>query len=177
MPKKLILLSIPGLREKDVAAMPQLREMTAGGEIADLDRPAFPASPAGAGQHDHRPAAGEHGVVANGFYWRERGRWKCGPRPTTASSGRRFGTCFRTASGGLDLGRLVPAAQQGLRGRLRLHARPDPQSRRLRIALVLHAAAGTLRRAARRAGTLPLAALSGARWPTSSRRRGSPTRP
>ena len=53
----LILLSIPGLREKDVAAMPQLREMTADGPDrqprAQLSLRDLP----GAGQHDHRPAA------------------------------------------------------------------------------------------------------------------------
>ena len=36
-----ILLSIPGLREKDVAVMPQLREMTAAGQIVNLV-PSFP---------------------------------------------------------------------------------------------------------------------------------------
>ena len=58
---------------------------------------------------------------------------------------------------GPDLGRLVSAAQQGLRGRLRLHARPDPQSRRLRIALVLHAAdRSCTARCATRLGHFPL---------------------
>jgi hypothetical protein len=68
----LILLSVPGLREKDVAAMPQLREMTAEGQIADLV-PSFPCvtCPVQANMTTGQlPRA--HGVVGNGFYWRER---------------------------------------------------------------------------------------------------------
>ncbi|MGA2065206.1 MAG: nucleotide pyrophosphatase/phosphodiesterase family protein [Thermoguttaceae bacterium] len=70
----LILLSIPGLREKDVAAMPALRELTAGGQIADLV-PSFPCvtCPVQAAMTTGQlPRA--HGVVGNGFYWRERRR-------------------------------------------------------------------------------------------------------
>ena len=68
----LILLTIPGLREKDVAVMPQLREMTAAGQIVDLV-PSFPCvtCPVQANMTTGRlPSA--HGVVANGFYWRQR---------------------------------------------------------------------------------------------------------
>jgi hypothetical protein len=68
----LILLSIPGLREKDVAAMPALRELTAGGQIADLV-PSFPCvtCPVQAAMTTgHLPRA--HGVVGNGFYWPQR---------------------------------------------------------------------------------------------------------
>ena len=71
MSKPVILLSIPALREKDVAVMPKLRELTAGGEIADLT-PSFPCvtCPVQATMTTgKRPA--EHGVVANGFYWRD----------------------------------------------------------------------------------------------------------
>jgi hypothetical protein len=74
MPNPIILLSLPALREKDVAAMPKLRSLMAGGEIAELV-PGFPcvtcpvqaAMTTGA-----RPA--EHGIVANGLYWREKHR-------------------------------------------------------------------------------------------------------
>jgi hypothetical protein len=68
----LILLTIPGLREKDVAAMPRLREMTATGQCATL-APSFPCvtCPVQANMTTGRlPSA--HGVVANGFYWREK---------------------------------------------------------------------------------------------------------
>lgn len=74
MPKPLILLSVPGLREKDVAVMPHLRNLTAGGEIAELT-PSFPCvtCPVQANMTTGRLPA-DHGVVANGFYWRERQR-------------------------------------------------------------------------------------------------------
>ncbi len=74
MSHKTILLSIPGLREKDVAAMPNLRQLTAGGEIAELV-PSFPCvtCPVQAnmttGKLPH-----DHGVVANGFYRRDKRR-------------------------------------------------------------------------------------------------------
>jgi predicted AlkP superfamily pyrophosphatase or phosphodiesterase len=71
MPKPLLLLSIPGLREKDVAVMPKLRSMMAAGAIADL-APSFPAvtCPVQANMTTGvLPSA--HGVVANGFYWPE----------------------------------------------------------------------------------------------------------
>ncbi|MGQ9575844.1 MAG: alkaline phosphatase family protein [Thermoguttaceae bacterium] len=72
MAEYLVFLSVPGLREKDVAAMPHLRELMAGGEIAELV-PSFPCvtCPVQANMTTGRyPDA--HGVVANGFYWRER---------------------------------------------------------------------------------------------------------
>lgn len=68
----LILLTIPGLREKDVAVMPQLREMTAAGQIVNLV-PSFPCvtCPVQANMTTGRlPSA--HGVVGNGLYWREK---------------------------------------------------------------------------------------------------------
>ncbi|MCL4195536.1 MAG: alkaline phosphatase family protein, partial [Thermoguttaceae bacterium] len=70
---RLILLSIPGLREKDVAVMRALRRLMAGGEIAEL-APGFPCvtCPVQANMTTGVPPR-EHGVVANGFYWRERG--------------------------------------------------------------------------------------------------------
>jgi hypothetical protein len=72
MPKPIILLSIPALREKDVAAMPRLRSLMAGGEIAELT-PGFPCvtCPVQAAMTTGRRPA-EHGIVANGIYWREK---------------------------------------------------------------------------------------------------------
>jgi predicted AlkP superfamily pyrophosphatase or phosphodiesterase len=74
MTEHVILLSVPGLREKDVAGMPNLRELTAGGEIASL-LPGFPCvtCPVQAAMTTgKRPRS--HGVVANGLYWREKRR-------------------------------------------------------------------------------------------------------
>ena len=72
MPKPVILLSIPALREKDVTAMPKLRSLMAGGEIAELT-PGFPCvtCPVQAAMTTGRRPA-EHGIVANGLYWREK---------------------------------------------------------------------------------------------------------
>jgi predicted AlkP superfamily pyrophosphatase or phosphodiesterase len=72
MPKPVVLLSLPALREKDVATMPKLRALMAGGEIAELT-PGFPCvtCPVQAAMTTGgRPA--DHGIVANGLYWRER---------------------------------------------------------------------------------------------------------
>jgi predicted AlkP superfamily pyrophosphatase or phosphodiesterase len=74
MSRSIILLLVPGLREKDVARMRRLRELTAGGEIAEFT-PSFPCvtCPVQANLTTGRLPS-EHGVVANGFYWRERGQ-------------------------------------------------------------------------------------------------------
>jgi len=72
MPKPTILLSIPAVREKDVAAMPQLKDLFAGGEISEL-APSFPCvtCPVQANMTTGRLPR-DHGVVANAFYWRDR---------------------------------------------------------------------------------------------------------
>lgn len=74
MTRPLVLLSIPGLREKDVAVMRSLRRLTAGGEIAELV-PGFPCvtCTVQANMTTGRTPA-QHGVVANGFFWRDRQR-------------------------------------------------------------------------------------------------------
>ncbi|HEX5105341.1 MAG TPA: nucleotide pyrophosphatase/phosphodiesterase family protein [Pirellulaceae bacterium] len=66
-----ILLSIPGLRSQDLAAMPNLSRLTAGGDRAMLT-PSFPCVtwPVQANMLTGKLPR-EHGVVANGFYWRE----------------------------------------------------------------------------------------------------------
>jgi predicted AlkP superfamily pyrophosphatase or phosphodiesterase len=72
--KPLILLSLPALRENDVAAMPNFKAMMAGGEIAELT-PSFPCvtcTVQAAMTTGKTPA--EHGIVANGLYWREKHR-------------------------------------------------------------------------------------------------------
>jgi predicted AlkP superfamily pyrophosphatase or phosphodiesterase len=67
-----VLLSIPGLRSADVAHMPRLSALTAGGDKASLV-PSFPAVtwPVQANMLTGQTAH-DHGVVANGFYWREK---------------------------------------------------------------------------------------------------------
>jgi predicted AlkP superfamily pyrophosphatase or phosphodiesterase len=68
----LILLSVPGLRDRDLASMPKLRELTAAGDKVALT-PSFPSvtCPVQANMTTGKLPA-QHGVVANGFYWREK---------------------------------------------------------------------------------------------------------
>ncbi|RMG01862.1 MAG: alkaline phosphatase family protein, partial [Planctomycetota bacterium] len=74
MVEYLVFLSIPGLREKDVAVMRNLRRMTAGGEIVNLE-PSFPCvtCPVQANMTTGLLPR-EHGVIGNGFYWRDKRR-------------------------------------------------------------------------------------------------------
>ena len=72
MPDRVVLLSIPGLRGDDLAAMPHLRALVERGDRASLV-PSFPAvtCPVQANMTTGCTPR-EHGVVANGFYWREK---------------------------------------------------------------------------------------------------------
>ncbi len=74
MSSTVIFLSIPGLRERDLSAMPRLRGLMAKGDRASLT-PSFPCVtwPVQANMLTGRLPA-EHGVVANGFYWRDERR-------------------------------------------------------------------------------------------------------
>ena len=73
MAEYVILLSVPGLRQQDLEKMPQLRSLVSAGDQSELV-PSFPAvtCPVQANMTTGVPPS-EHGVVANGFYWRERG--------------------------------------------------------------------------------------------------------
>lgn len=73
MKKFVVLLSIPGLRESDLATMPNLAALGAGGRGALV--PSFPAvtCPVQANMTTGCLPR-EHGVVANGFFWRDRGQ-------------------------------------------------------------------------------------------------------
>lgn len=72
MSSYVVMLSIPGLRRQDLYHMPRLSRMAAQGEVASLTA-SFPAltwttqSNMLTGK-----CASEHGVVANGFYWRDK---------------------------------------------------------------------------------------------------------
>lgn len=74
MPQYVALLSVPGLRASDLSSMPNLSRLVAGGGRATLV-PSFPAvtCPVQANMTTGRPPR-EHGVVANGFYWRDQRR-------------------------------------------------------------------------------------------------------
>lgn len=72
MSARVILLSVPGLRSQDLALMPNLRAMAEQGEQGTLV-PSFPCvtCPVQANMTTGRLPR-EHGVIANGFYYRER---------------------------------------------------------------------------------------------------------
>ncbi len=72
MSDHVILLSIPGLRKQDLAAMPTLAAMATAGDRIDLV-PGFPCvtCPVQANMTTGTLPR-EHGVVANGFYWRDK---------------------------------------------------------------------------------------------------------
>ncbi len=72
MSDHVVLLSVPGLREKDLAAMPNLSALVAAGDRCALS-PSFPCVTCVVQANmttGKLPA--QHGVVANGFYWPER---------------------------------------------------------------------------------------------------------
>jgi hypothetical protein len=71
MSDHIVLLSVPGLRPQDIAAMPNLARLTADGDRAPLV-PSFPAVtwPVQANMLTGKLPA-DHGVIANGFYWRD----------------------------------------------------------------------------------------------------------
>jgi predicted AlkP superfamily pyrophosphatase or phosphodiesterase len=74
MPQHVVLLSVPGLRERDLSSMPNLARLATGGGYATL-MPSFPAvtCPVQANMTTGRRPR-EHGVIANGFYWRDQHR-------------------------------------------------------------------------------------------------------
>jgi predicted AlkP superfamily pyrophosphatase or phosphodiesterase len=71
MAEHVFLLSVPGLRGEDVSRMPHLAELTGQGDRATLV-PSFPCVtwPVQANMLTGKLPR-EHGVVANGFYWRD----------------------------------------------------------------------------------------------------------
>src|SRR3954470_11732412 len=72
MSEYVVLLSIPGLRGQDLQAMPNLVKLVAGGDRVTLV-PSFPAvtCPVQINMTTGKPPS-QHGVVANGFFWRDR---------------------------------------------------------------------------------------------------------
>jgi len=74
MPKTVVLLSIPGLRAADVGSMPRLQDVSRRGDSRPL-APSFPAVTCPV-QVNLTTGVGpeKHGVVANGYYWRDKGQ-------------------------------------------------------------------------------------------------------
>ncbi len=72
MSEHVVLLSIPGLRQADLASMPALARLAEAGDVVSLV-PGFPCvtCPVQANMTTGVTPR-EHGVVANGFYWRDK---------------------------------------------------------------------------------------------------------
>lgn len=70
-----VLLSIPGLRQRDLAAMPRLASLSAGGGCVTSLTPSFPCITCPVQANMTTGALPDrHGVVANGFFWRDKGK-------------------------------------------------------------------------------------------------------
>ena len=71
---RLVVLSLPGFRPQDLPQMPRLSALMAGGEVRDLTA-SFPAVtwPVQANMLTGLLPE-QHGVVANGFFWRDTGK-------------------------------------------------------------------------------------------------------
>ncbi|TWT42842.1 alkaline phosphatase family protein [Botrimarina hoheduenensis] len=81
MNDRVVLLSIPGLRESDLVVMPCLRGLTSAGDLAPLSASAPGVTCAVQANMTTGELAGVHGVIGNGFYWREEQRvemWTAG---------------------------------------------------------------------------------------------------
>ena len=171
MSQPVVFLSIPGLHERHLPAMPRLAARMASGEQVPLTA-SFPCVtwPVQANMLTGKlPEA--HGVVANGFYWRDQQQvemWTAWNEKILGPASLGYlGPGRRDAN---DRG-LVSDAQQGLRRRLRLHAGPDPQSGRQRGSLWCYTKPTELvRRAARSRWGISRCSISGDRWPISSQR-------
>lgn len=79
--RSIVFLSLPGLRDRDVSYMPQLRQLVDGGSRVPLT-PSFPAVtwPVQTNMLTGQSPS-VHGIVANGWYWREARRvemWTAG---------------------------------------------------------------------------------------------------
>ena len=103
----------------------------------------------------------EHGVVANGFYWRDRRQvemWTAGNDKDRGSADLGLAAPARSAA---DFRRLVSDAQQGVRRGLRCMPAPVHNPDGSEGALVLHQADGIVRRIAGRVRPFPAAAFLG----------------
>jgi predicted AlkP superfamily pyrophosphatase or phosphodiesterase len=72
MSEHVILLSVPGLRKQDLALMPNLSRLVANGDRTDLV-PSFPGVTCTVQANMTTGLMpNEHGVVANGFFYRDK---------------------------------------------------------------------------------------------------------
>ncbi len=175
MPQHVVLLSIPGLRERDLSSMPNLGRLATGGGYATLV-PSFPAvtCPVQANMTTGmRPR--EHGVVANGFYWRDQRRVEMWTAWNDCIQRPQIWDILHDRDRSITSAVWFPLHSKGCGADLHLHARAGPQPRRQRIALVLHAARDAVRRAEDQDRATSRCSIFGGRSPEFNRRPGSST--
>jgi len=100
MTRPLILLTLPNLRESDVARMPKLKALCAGGEIAEL-APSVPAitCPVQAAMTTGALPR-RHGIIGNGIFWREREQVEMWTAPNDAIERPQIWDLLSHAEGG-----------------------------------------------------------------------------
>ena len=142
-----VFLSIPGLREKDVAVMKNLRNTVMGGEIADLT-PSFPAvtCPVQAAMTTGRTAR-DHGVVANGFYWREKHQVEMWTSANDCIEQPQIWNLSGRQDDGRKSAVWFPLHSKHSQADYVCTPAPIHNPGRQRVAVVLHAAGGILRNA------------------------------
>ncbi len=76
MTQYVVLLSVPGLREQDLASMPVLSQLAAAGKTVPL-QPSFPCVTCSVQANlTTGVAPDQHGIIGNGFFWRDKGRFE-----------------------------------------------------------------------------------------------------
>ena len=118
-----------------------------------------------------------HGVIANGFYLREPPQVEMWTSPNECIERPQIWDILAHHEDRADFGGVVPAAQPRMRGRLRLHAGADPQSRTAANRCGATRVRWNFTGGSATSWAISLCSISGARWPTSPRRPGSPLRP
>ena len=113
MPNPLILITLPNLRERDVARMSQLKTLCGGGEIAELT-PSFPAvtCPVQASMTTGGTPR-EHGIIGNGLYWRDRRQVEMWTAPNDCIQRPQLWDLLSHAPGGLRSAVWFPMHSKG----------------------------------------------------------------
>ena len=145
MQKNVVLLTIPGLRDKDLEQMPNLKSLVAGGQKSTLEN-SFPAVtwPAQANMLTGK-LPNEHGVTANGFFWREDNKVEMWTAWNEKIQEPQIWDLLHQKDDSITSAAWFSDVKQGLRCRLRLHAGTNTPAGWLGRSVVLHETAGILR--------------------------------
>ena len=112
MSKHVVLVSIPGLRNSDVGKMPSLLKLREQGGMATLT-PSFPCVTCPV-QANLTTGVGpeQHGVVANGFFYRDKGEFEMWTAWNEAIKAPQIWDVLHQHDSSLHFRRLVPHAEQ-----------------------------------------------------------------